>query len=227
VAVGIGFFISVWILPKITEVIKELSNLEIPWYTQWVINYGDFMSSYWWLIAVLMVVIVASLIYYIRTDDGKKAWDRILIQLPVFGDLARYVYYSRFSENFAMLISSGVSVVSALETTADVVNNDVYRNIFLRTADHVKAGGTISESFAKYEEIPPLVVNMTAVGEESGKISETFRQVAEFYNSEADNITQSLTSLIEPILIVVLGFFVGIIVVSVLLPIYNLTANFQ
>ncbi len=224
VAGVIGFLTMTWILPKLTGVIVEL-DVEIPWYTNVMIKIGDFMQQYWWAVIIVVVGVVVASIYYIRSEDGSKEWDRIKLKLPVVGKLFRYVYITRFTENLSVLLKGGIPIVKALIVVADVVDNVVYKNIILKAAQDVKKGGEINTEFFKHEEFPPMVSSMIKIGEETGRLSEILEDIARFYNAEVDQITRNLSSIIEPILIVVLGIGVGVLVFSVLLPIYNIAGQ--
>lgn len=224
VAMVIGFLTMTWILPKLTQVIKDL-DVEIPWYTALMIKIGDFMQAYWWAVLVLIAGIIASLVYYARSEEGSKEWDRIKLKIPVVGQLFRYVYITRFAENLSVLLKGGIPIVRALIVIGDVVDNIVYKNIILKAAQDVKVGGEINKEFFKHEEFPPMVSSMIKIGEETGRLSEILEDVARFYNAEVDQITRNLSSIIEPILIVILGLGVGVLVFSVLLPIYNIAGQ--
>ncbi|MFA5986246.1 MAG: type II secretion system F family protein [Parcubacteria group bacterium] len=224
VAGVIGFLTMTWILPRLTQVIKEL-NVEIPWYTQLMIKIGDFMQAYWWAVLIVIAGIVASMIYYARSEEGKKEWDRIKLRIPVVGQLFQYVYITRFADNLSVLLKGGIPIVRALIVVADVVDNIVYKNIILKSAQDVKVGGEINKEFFKHDEFPPMVSSMIKIGEETGRLSEILEDVARFYTSEVDQITRNLSSIIEPILIVILGLGVGVLVMAVLLPIYNIAGQ--
>lgn len=224
VAGVIGFLTMTWILPKLTGVIVEL-DVEIPWYTNVMIKIGDFMQSYWWAVIIVFIGVVVASIYYIRSEDGSKEWDRIKLKLPVIGKLFTYVYITRFTENLSVLLKGGIPIVKALIVVADVVDNVVYKNIILKAAQDVKKGGEINTEFFKHDAFPPMVSSMIKIGEETGRLSEILEDIARFYNAEVDQITRNLSAIIEPILIVILGIGVGILVFSVLLPIYNIAGQ--
>lgn len=224
VAMVIGFLTMTWILPKLTQVIKDL-DVEIPWYTHLMIKIGDFMQAYWWAVLVVIFALIGAMIYYARSEDGSKEWDRIKLHIPVVGQLFQYVYITRFAENLSVLLKGGIPIVRALIVVGDVVDNIVYKNIILKAAQDVKVGGEINKEFFRHEEFPPMVSSMIKIGEETGRLSEILEDVARFYNAEVDQITRNLSSIIEPILIVVLGIGVGVLVFSVLLPIYNIAGQ--
>lgn len=217
----VGFVAITVILPKITIMIKEL-NAEVPWYTSAIISLGDFMSSYWWAVLIVIFGAIGGLFYYIRTEAGKREWDHIKIEIPIFGKLFRYICLSRFASNFSILLAGGIPIVKALTIVSDVVNNSVYKSVILRAADEVKAGGNISNVFGASSHIPSIVTKMIRIGEETGKMNESLESVSSFYDEEIDNMTRNFSSLIEPVLIVVLGLGVAIMVFAILLPIYSI-----
>lgn len=221
----VGFLVITFILPKITTLIKDL-NVPVPWYTTLLMNLGDFMHTYWWAVMVVLLALAGGAVYYLHTDVGKREWDRILLKLPVFKLLAKYVYITRFAENLGALMAGGIPVVRALIITSEVVGNSVYTGIILKAADEVKTGGSISTVFNRYpKEIPHIVSQMIRIGEETGSTANVLEGVAQFYNQEVEVMTRNLTTLIEPLLIAILGLGVGILTVGVLLPIYNIAGQ--
>ena len=137
------------------------------------------------------------------------------------------MYLARLADNLQTLITGGIPIIRALQITADVVGNDVYRSITLEAVEAVRGGSSIADAFGKHPEVPMLLTQMIRVGEETGKLDSLLKAISRFYAQEVDSLVENLVSLIEPILIVILGLGVGIIVVSVLQPIYNLTASFS
>lgn len=224
VAFIVGLIMTIVILPKLSDVIRDM-GVETPWYTDMMMAFGDFMRSYWWVVIIGIIGTIGGIIYYLRTEEGAREWDRAQLKIPVIGELMQYVYLTRFAENLAVLVAGGIPIVRALQIIAEVVNNSTYKKIILEAAEDVKVGGDIHSTFFKYEEVPPMVARMLKVGEETGRISEILADLARFYRNEVDQITRNLSALIEPILIVVLGIGVGFLVVSVLLPIYNIAGQ--
>ncbi len=223
----IGFLVITFIIPKLTAIIKDL-NADVPWYTRILIVSGDFMSKYWWAVAIAMVGFVLGLIYYIKTEDGKKEWDQLKLKLPIFGTVFRSVYIARFAQNLAALLSSGIPIIRALLIVSEVVNNGVYQAVLVKAADEVKRGGTMSDIFRKTPTLmPPMVTQMVKIGEDSGQIDTVLSHVAKFYDQENENITKNLSTLIEPILMIVIGIAVGFMAFSVLMPIYNIAGQIK
>lgn len=224
VTISIGIFVMAYVLPKITSIINELAaGSTLPWYTQVVMAMGSFMGTYWWAVVLVLGGAVGGFVYYIQTEAGKHEWDIIQLKIPVMGMLAKNVYLARFAENFSVLLQGGIPMVQALMIVGDVVGNSHYKEIILMAAEKVKKGGTLTEVLGRHPDIPPLVSQMVAIGEETGHLSETLKHVSGFYQKETDRMTKNLTSLIEPILIVFLGGGVGFLVLAVLVPIFSLS----
>lgn len=224
VAIIIGFVVFTFVLPKLTAVFEDM-NVQVPWYTRALMSIGDFMSHYWWAVILVIILVVLATIYYIRTEDGKKEFDLIKLKIPIIGNIFRYIYISRFSENLAVLLDGGIPIVRALIIVSEVVNNKSYESAILRAADEVKTGGNMSGVFARSQNFPAIVAQMIRIGEESGKISEVLRHISDFYGKETDRITRNLATLLEPIMICVLGIGVAILVFAVLMPIYSITSS--
>ncbi len=222
----IGFVVITFILPKLTQVIKDM-GVEVPWYTVAIMALGDFMSQYWWAVLLIIMAGIGGLAYYLHTESGKREWEIIQLRLPVFGLLFRYLYLSRFADNFSTMITAGIPMVRALTITGDVLGSHVYRDILMDAVEQVKSGGSVSSVFARSSEIPPLVTQMVKIGEETGKIGDVLQSTSRFYTSEIENMARNMTALIEPILIVALGLGVAVMVFAILMPIYNIAGQIK
>lgn len=220
-AIIVGFLAVTIILPKLTAMIEEM-QVEIPWYTRLLMIFSNFMKNYWWAVLIAAAGGIVGFIYYIKTEAGRKEWDNVKINLPVVGKLYRYIYITRFCNNFSVLLASGIPIVRALMVVGDVVNNSVFKTVILRAADEVKSGGNISTVFARNDVIPPIVTHIIKIGEETGKMGEVLKSAASFYEQETDNMTKNLSTLIEPVLIILLGIAVGVLVFAIILPIYSI-----
>ena len=222
----IGFLVVTFIVPKLTKIILEL-NADVPWYTQFLIKSGDFMSHYWWAVAIAILGFVGGVYYYVSTKDGKREWDQLKLKLPVFGMLFRQIYITRFSQNLAALLSSGIPIIRALLIVSEVVNNVVFQAVLVKAAEEVKRGGAMSDVFKKTALIPPMVTQMVKIGEESGQIDAVLTHVAKFYDQETETTTKNLSVLLEPLLMIVIGIAVGFMAFSVLMPIYNIAGQIK
>ncbi|NCU41481.1 MAG: type II secretion system F family protein [Candidatus Moranbacteria bacterium] len=223
-ALIVGFLVITFILPNLTQIIKDM-GVVTPWYTQLLMNIGDFMKSYWWLVIAIFSAVVGFVFYYIHTPVGKREWDKMQLKVPVIGQLLSYMYISRFSDNFSTLLSGGIPVVTSLQIVASVVGNSEFERVLLEASDEAKKGGNISSVFRRSEIFPPIVTQMLEIGEETGETEETLKSVTSFYDQQTDSLARNLTTLIEPFLIVVLGIGVAIMVVGILLPIYNISST--
>ena len=224
VAAIIGFLIISFILPKLTLLIRDL-DVAIPWYTQAVMAVGDFMQHYWWAVLLIIIGFFGGLAYYVNSEAGRREWHAIQLKLPVFGTLFRSIYLSRFADNLSTLLEGGIPMIRSLLVVSKVVNNHIYEGIILKGAEEVKGGGSMSTVFSRYPEIPPIVTRMIKIGEETGKMDQVLKSTSNFYNQEVENMSRNMTTLIEPILIVILGIGVAILVFAVILPIYDIAGK--
>jgi type II secretory pathway component PulF len=221
----IGFIVMTFVVPKLVIVIKDSGVENIPWYTNVVISVSDFMSSFWWTILIALVGIIGGFWYYIRTESGRKEWDYIKLKLPVVGSIFRNLYISRFADNFGILLTGGIPIIRAITLVSSVINNSVYQALFLKVAEEVKIGGSMSSVMEKSEYIPPIVSQMIKIGEESGQIDLVLGHVAKYYEQETDMAAKNLATLIEPVVMVIIGVAVGVLVFSILMPIYNIAGQ--
>lgn len=216
VAVLMLFFV----VPQLLGILTQ-SDAELPIMTRVVIAASDFTQNYWHISLVTLAAVAVGLWKYLKTPHGQEEWQKLQLRIPVVKKLVQNVYVFRFAESFSMLISGGVPVARSLEITANIVGNVVYHDIIKEAQERVTRGEDIASTLARHSEIPKLVSQMVAVGERTGKLDSILDNIARFYEEEVDTSIDNITSLIEPVLIVVLGLFVGLLVASVLLPIYS------
>ncbi len=223
--IGVLILMLMVVIPKLSIILEETGQ-ELPVYTKAIIGASNFLINYGILLLIALIIGGIALWIYFRTPRGKTAISRFQISVPYVGNLYRKLYLSRMMDNFETLLSSGISAVRTLELTSEAINNEIYKKIIFETIEAVKGGSSISEAFSRYEDIPGLVVQMIKVGEETGKLSFVMKTLSRFYKREVDTAIETLMSLIEPALIIVLGAGVGLLVAGVLGPIYNLSAAF-
>lgn len=214
-----------FVIPKLGVIVRETGQ-ELPIYTKIVLAVSDFITSYGVFLLLLIIGLGFFLYSYSKTKEGKLSFDRFKLSIPHVGNLYRKLYLSRLADNLNTMLTSGISMVRALEISADVVGNQVYRDIILRVVEGVKSGSPASDVFSSFPEIPKIMVQMMRVGEESGKLGFVLNTMARFYQREVDNEVDTLVGLIEPFMIVVLGVGVALLLTSVLVPIYNLASGF-
>ncbi len=223
-------FLAVMIL-MFTLVIPNLSLLlidsgqEIPFYTRVVIGISNFLVNYGIYILVFFIFIAAYGVWFRRNDAGKEYLDKIKLNLPVLGDLYKKVFLSRVSDNLNTMLSSGISIIRSIEITSEVVDNWVYKAILNEIEEDVKSGSSLSTAFQKHKEIPSIMVQMIQVGEETGSLGSILKTLAEFYKREVDDAVDTMIGLIEPIMIVGLALGVGVLLTSILIPIYNIASS--
>lgn len=213
-----------FILPRFTKLFKDM-GVQLPTTTRILLMCSNFMINYWYialggLILILLAVKAAS-----RTLWGKRLIDWSKLHAPLVGDLVRKVVLSRSLLALGTLLSGGVPLVTALETAAGAAGNVVIGAVYRFTRTSVETGSTIADAFKTSKEFPPLVVQITAVGERAGELPNLLLRISRFYSEEADTKIKGLTSIIEPVLIVVLGAVIGFIAVSIISPIYTLVGN--
>ncbi len=214
----------VFIIPKLTVIIEE-SGQDIPFYTKMVIWVSDMLVNYGIFIIIFLVVAVMYIYKLTRTDKGKSYLDGLKIKIPVFKIIFKKLYLSRIADNMDTMLSSGIPIIHAIEVTSGVVGNKVYQKVLKAASDDVKAGSSLSDALAKHEEIPKIMSQMIHVGEETGSMGSILKTLGHFYNREAQDAVDTLVSLIEPVMIVALGLGVGVLLASVLMPIYNIAGG--
>lgn len=212
------------VIPQLSSILSETGQ-EVPIYTRIVIGFSNFLREFGVFLIVLLAVGGIFVWRWTRTSSGRLAMSRFLIELPFFGILYRKIYLSRLTDNLQTLLAGGVTVLRALEVSADVIGNEIYAQIVRQSMEQVKGGLPISEAFSRYEDIPSLVTQMIRIGEETGKLDFTLKTLARFYRNEVYNTVENLVSLIEPVMIIFLGLAVGFLVASVLIPIYNISSS--
>ncbi len=220
---GVLSLMLILVIPKLAETLKDAGQ-EIPVYTKIVIAMSDFLINYG--IFFLVFLIVAGVILWkVGIPGADKGWSSIKLKIPVFGKLFKKTYLSRISDNLDTMLASGVPMLRSIEITGKVVGDRTYAAIMYEVGEKVKAGSSLSDSLANREEIPSIMVQMIKVGEETGELSIILKTLATFYKREAEQAVDTLVGLIEPIMIVSLAVAVGFLLASVLIPIYNITAN--
>lgn len=212
------------VIPRLSQILLETGQ-ELPIYTRVVIAFSDFFVQYG--LILLAVVVLAGLWLWraSKTARGKRRIDNWKLSLPVIGQLTQKLYLSRMADNLDTMLSAGIPIVRALEITGDVVGSTIYQDIMKQAVVDVQAGKTMSASLEAHKPIPPIMVAMVRVGEETGSLGSILKTLARFYKREVDGAVDTLIGLIEPIMIVGLGIGVGFLLSAVLIPIYNIASS--
>ncbi len=212
------------VIPRLAVMLTETGQ-EVPVYTQIVIGMSNFVSDYILLLLVLLVMAGVFLFRYAQSDQGRLFFSHARLQVPVLGGVYQKLFLSRIADNLSTMLTSGIQMLRGLEITATVVGDPTYEQIMNEVANDVKAGLPVSEAFRKHGDIPGIVIAMVKIGEETGNMSQILSTMAKFYRREVNNAIDTLVSLIEPIMIVMLALGVAVLLASVLVPIYNIASG--
>ena len=216
----------IFVIPVFQNLFASV-NLDLPLPTRIVIGLSDILIGYWWAVLGTLGAIVFAVRRYYGTTGGRKTIDSALLRAPVLGDLLRKSAVSRFTRTLGTLISSGVSILEGLEITAKTAGNMVIHDAVMASRQSIAGGDTIAAPLEKSKVFPPMVISMIAVGEQTGGLDEMLTKIADFYDEEVDVAVSALLSLMEPIMIVVLGVDVGGMVVAMYLPIFDMINTVQ
>ena len=222
--IGVVIFMLVTVLPQIKSLYVQL-GVTLPILTRILLAVSNFITHYWWIVLLMVIATVVAIRTYVRSPSGRYQLDKAKMNIPLFGKLFRKVYMSRFSRTLGVLVISGVPILEGLTITADAVANDVLKKEILAVIEEVKGGKALSACLTGKEYFTTLVPQMIKIGEESGTLGDMLDRVAQYYETEVDQAVKNISVLIEPILMVFLGVIVGIIVVAVLFPVYNLAGG--
>ena len=213
-----------FVMPKMFSMFEEF-GAELPLPTKIIMVVSNFFAENFIVIFIALIGGVFFLLRFIKTPKGKIIKDRIEIKIPIIGKILRQIYISRLTENLGTLIKGGIPIVQALDTVASVIGNSLYEEVLKKARDNVRRGETIANAFKGAEVISPTLTQMISSGEKSGKLAKVLTELTEFYNNEVTRSVDNLMTLIEPILIAIMGVMVAFMAAAVLLPIYNLAGT--
>lgn len=223
--IGVMTLMLTMVIPKIAKILTD-SGQDLPIYTKIVIGISDFMVGYIGIILIAVAAAGVGMWRFSKTAVGERTIDEFILSIPYLGDLMRKLLLTRICDNLSTMLGNGVSMIQALEVTADVVDNTVFKEIIVATLYEVKGGRSFADAISEYPEVPSVLSQMVRVGEETGSLAEIMSTLALFYQREVYQAVDTLIGLIEPAMIVCLGLGVGVLLASVLMPIYNLTNSF-
>lgn len=222
---GIGIFMIVFIVPKITGIFQEL-NAELPLPTKILIGVSNALVNHGIIAGLLAATFIISFLKVINTHKGKYYFQTILLELPIISPIIKKINLARFSRTVSGLLKTDIMIIKTFQITANVLSNLHYKEALLEMSEKIKKGSQINEVVAKYSKLfPPIVYQMIAVGEETGELDNILVELAEFYENEIDQIMSNLPSIIEPILILFLGCGVGAMAVAIIMPMYSLSST--
>lgn len=218
--IGVAILMMVKVMPQLQSIFTE-SNVELPFTTKLLLALSGFMVNFWWLVVLVMVGAAVGLSAYFRTPDGSAVLNHLVVKIP--GGIANDLYMARFTRTMSMLIKAGLPIIQALEITAEVMNNVIYSGALTGAKTEVERGLPLSAPLAKHSFFPKIVTQMVLVGEQTGRLDQILERLATYYETELDDKVKGISSLIEPVIIVILGVGVAFLVMAVLMPIYNIT----
>lgn len=221
-AIGVTIFLLTFVLPRFAMVFKGKEDA-MPWPTRFLMNLSAFMVEWWWAVCLGMIAVVVSLVLFIKTESGGWWFDRVKLKFPIFKAMFRALYISRSLHTMGELINAGVPMLDTIKITGDIAGNRNYKRMWRGVYSAIKNGKKIVSPLAKTTLLPKSVVQMISAGEESGKLGETLDEISTFYTKKLKETIKTVTSMIEPIMIMVMGGVVGFIAMAIILPIFKLS----
>lgn len=219
-AVSIFIGMTVFLIPIFAKIFKDIGT-ELPPLTQFMLGISAFIQGFWWSIPIIFVALSFAYRQYYKTHNGRETIDRLSLKVPLFGDLIKKSAVARFSRTFGSLTRSGVPILTALEIVRDTAGNQVIANAVDASRREIQQGGMISIALQKEEVFPVMAIQMISIGEETGELDQMLAKVADFYEDEVEQSVKALTSILEPVMIAVLGGMVGMILLSMYLPMFK------
>lgn len=222
---GIGIFMITVVVPKITSMLQDF-NTELPLPTKILIGISNALVNHGILFGIGTIAFILMFVQILRTEKGKRAFQSIILKLPVISPIVKKINIARFARTISSLLRTDIMIIKTFQITANVLGNLHYRQALNEMSEKIKKGGQINEVIKNYPKLfPPVVVQMIMVGEETGQLDEILGELAEFYENEVDQIMNNLPAIIEPILILVLGCAIGAMAVAIIMPMYSITSG--
>jgi len=220
----VAIVMMTFVVPKLTAVFTE-GHMQLPITTKMLIAASNFMVTFWWLLILGAVALGTAFYFWVKTPYGRYQFDWFKLHVPIFGPLFRDIYTTRFCQSMYTLMRGGVTMVQALEVAASVMDNAVWKNMIIQTIQAVNDGQALITVMAQSKEVPSMAIQMLSVGEETGKLDDVLGRLSEFYGRSVANMAAGMLTLIEPIVMVVLGLGVGVMVSAIMLPMYQMSSG--
>lgn len=225
--IGVVIFLLVYIIPQFTGIYDQFDS-ELPAITQFILKISEIVQDLWWLVLIIIAVVIGLFIFLYKTNKPFNYSVHVaLLKMPIFGPLLQKAAIARMTRTLSSLFSSAVPILEALHIVAKVVENPVISKVVTDSRTNLEEGGTLSEPLSEHWVFPPLVHQMTAIGEQTGTLDYMLERIADFYEEDVDRTVETLRSLIEPVMIVMLAFVVGFIVLSVMIPMFQVFTEIQ
>lgn len=224
VVIGVLVMMMYFVIPNMTKVLTETGQ-DLPTITEIVIALSNFMKAWGWLVFLLSIGGIIGFMRYSKTTGGRVIKDKVLLRIPFVGSFLKMMYLSRFAENLSTLISGGIPISQSLEITGEIVGNYIYQQIVLEIKEEVMRGENMSKVLARHPEaFPPILTQMVAVGEKTGTLDQSLMSVVDFYRKEVERAIDNLLSILEPVMVIILGGLVAGLMGAVLLPLYKMSS---
>jgi general secretion pathway protein F len=214
------------VVPKVTSIFENFGR-DLPWYTEALIVMSDFLKGFWWLVILLVVGAIIGFRRWRKTEDGEEKWHRFALWSPIFGPLVMMIAISRFAKTLSTLLASGVPIVSAMDITKGVLGNVVLEKVVVEATTSIKEGESIAEPLKASGRFPPIVTHMIAIGERSGQLEQMLENVAEAYDALVETKITTMTALLEPLMIILMGAGAGGIAAAILMPLIQMNEFIQ
>ena len=221
----VGFVMMIFVIPQLTEMYKDF-GADLPFVTQMLIDISGFFVKYWWAMVAAIVGAIVIFQSWRKTPHGDRAFDNFLLTMPIFGELRQKTIITEFARTLSLLLNAGVSLINALQIVSGAMNSVNYRDALNEAAKKVEKGVPLSQALSVNKIFPPILHQMTSVGEETGKLDEILLKLSVYFETESEQAIKNLTTALEPAIMIVLGLGVGLMVVAIIMPIYSLTSQF-
>ncbi len=219
--IGILAVMFIFVVPQMMSIFED-AEMALPWYTVMVISLSAVIVNYWWLIIAGVGSLIFVFVQWTNSENGRPKWDAIKLKLPVSGELTRMIAVSRFTRTLSTLLAGGVPMLNAMDIVKNVVNNEVLAKAVREARDNISEGESIAGPLKKSEQFPPIVIHMVGIGEKTGELEKMLNQVSDTYDFQVKNKVNGLTSVLEPIMIIFMGGVIGVIVFSLMVPMFEL-----
>jgi general secretion pathway protein F len=215
------FFLMTFVVPNITQIFTEM-QAALPMPTLVLISVSSFLKSFWWLILLGLVCLIVTIRQLKKTPKGSYLWDEAKLRIPIFGPINQKIALARFGRTLGSLLQAGVPLISALQIVRNIVNNIIIADVIDNAVEEIQAGKSLASPLAQSRWFPSILVQMIFVGEQSGELENMLGKIADTYERDVESHIMAMTSMLEPIMILLMGAIIGFIVVSILLPIFEM-----
>lgn len=219
---GVILLMMFVLVPAMADIYKDF-DAELPFITTLLMDMSEFFLDYWWAMLTVVLILVIGGKYYLDTPKGKRNFDKIILKIPVLGGIVTKMQVSQFTRILALLLASGVPIIKAIELTASSLGNEMFVDTLMDAKEEVEKGGPLAIPIARSEYYPLLVSSMIAVGEETGEIDQVLEKVAQYYKDEVDTATNNLSTILEPVFLVIMGAAIGFIALAVYMPMFQIS----